>query len=64
VPVPVVARLAGTNMQQGRAILRESGLRIITADTLADAASKAVAALSQHSADGPALVTSATRGAA
>jgi malate-CoA ligase subunit beta len=64
VPVPVVARLAGTNMQQGRTILRESGLRIITADTLADAAGKAVAALNQHGADGPALVATETRGAA
>lgn len=32
-------------MEQGRAILRDSGLSIITADTLADAADKAVAAL-------------------
>jgi malate-CoA ligase subunit beta len=64
VPVPVVARLAGTNMQQGRTILRESGLRIITADTLADAAGKAVAALNQLGADGPALVATETRGAA
>src|ERR1700733_59973 len=46
VPVPIVARLAGTNVEQGRAILRDSGLSIITADTLADAAEKAVAALS------------------
>jgi malate-CoA ligase subunit beta len=45
VPVPIVARLAGTNVEQGRAILRDSGLSIITADTLADAAEKAVAAL-------------------
>ena len=59
-----IARLAGTNMQEGRAILRESGLHIITADTLADAAGKAVAALNQHNADAPALVTAATRGAA
>ena len=47
VPVPVVARLAGTNMEQGRQILRESGLAIITADDLADAARKSVAALAQ-----------------
>ena len=46
VPVPIVARLAGTNVEQGRAILRDSGLSIIAADTLADAAAKAVAALS------------------
>jgi malate-CoA ligase subunit beta len=46
VPVPIVARLAGTNVEQGRAILRDSGLSIISADTLAEAAEKAVAALS------------------
>lgn len=42
--VPLVVRLAGTNVDEGRRILRESGLPIITADTLADAAAKAVAA--------------------
>jgi malate-CoA ligase subunit beta len=45
VPVPIVARLAGTNVEQGRALLRDSGLRIVSADTLAEAAEKAVAAL-------------------
>jgi malate-CoA ligase subunit beta len=43
--VPVVVRLAGTNVDEGRRIIAESGLPIITADTLADAASKAVSAL-------------------
>jgi len=43
VKVPVVVRLAGTHVEQGQAILRDSGLPIITADTLADAAEKAVA---------------------
>jgi malate-CoA ligase subunit beta len=42
--VPLVVRLAGTNVDAGREILRASGLPIITADTLADAADKAVAA--------------------
>ena len=42
--VPLVVRLAGTNVEEGRRILQESGLPIITADTLADAAAKAVAA--------------------
>ncbi|HEY5103012.1 MAG TPA: malate--CoA ligase subunit beta [Steroidobacteraceae bacterium] len=42
--VPLVVRLAGTNVDEGRRILRDSGLPIITADTLADAAAKAVAA--------------------
>jgi len=42
--VPLVVRLAGTNVQEGRRILRESGLPIITADALADAADRVVAA--------------------
>ncbi len=44
VEVPVVARLEGTNVEQGRAKLAESGLDIITASDLTDAAKKAVAA--------------------
>ncbi len=44
VKIPVVVRLAGTNVEEGRQILQESGLPIITADTLADAAERAVAA--------------------
>src|SRR5581483_1034852 len=43
-PVPIVVRLAGTNVQEGRRILKESGLPIVTADTLAEAAERAVAA--------------------
>ena len=42
--VPLVVRLAGTNVEAGRKIIQESGIPIITADTLADAAQKAVAA--------------------
>ncbi|MGQ0779153.1 MAG: malate--CoA ligase subunit beta [Pseudonocardiales bacterium] len=45
VTVPVVVRLAGTHVEEGRKLLRESGLPIITADSLADAAAKAVAAV-------------------
>jgi malate-CoA ligase subunit beta len=45
VSVPIVVRLSGTNEEEGRRILRESGVDIITADTLADAADKAVGAL-------------------
>ncbi len=44
VKIPVVVRLAGTNVEEGRQILNLSGLPIITADTLADAAERAVAA--------------------
>ena len=45
VPVPIVVRLAGTNVELGQQILRDSGLRIITAESLADAADKSVAAM-------------------
>jgi succinyl-CoA synthetase beta subunit len=41
---PVVVRLAGTNVEEGRRIIAESGLPIITADDLGEAAEKAVAA--------------------
>ena len=44
VDVPLVLRLAGTNVEEGRQIIAESGLPIITADSLADAAEKVVAA--------------------
>jgi succinyl-CoA synthetase beta subunit len=40
--VPLVVRLEGTNVEQGKKILRESGLTIIPADNLADAAQKVV----------------------
>lgn len=42
VRVPVVVRLEGTNVEQGKALLADSGLKIIAADGLTDAASKAV----------------------
>ena len=42
--VPVVVRLEGTNVEQGRQLLAESKLAIITASGLADAAQKVVAA--------------------
>jgi succinyl-CoA synthetase beta subunit len=41
---PLVARLVGTNEQEGREILDRSGYHLITASTLAEAAQKAVAA--------------------
>jgi succinyl-CoA synthetase beta subunit len=40
--VPLVVRLEGTNVELGKKILRESGLPIISADNLADAAEKVV----------------------
>ncbi|MFL5392966.1 MAG: ADP-forming succinate--CoA ligase subunit beta [Myxococcales bacterium] len=42
--VPLVVRLEGTNVEQGKTLLRNSGLAIIPADDLGDAARKAVAA--------------------
>jgi malate-CoA ligase subunit beta len=42
--VPLVVRLAGTNVEEGRRIIAGCGLPIISADTLAEAAEKAVAA--------------------
>ncbi len=48
--IPVVVRLAGTNVEEGNRIIAESGLPLITADTLADAAAKAVAARPRQAA--------------
>jgi len=45
--VPLVVRLAGTNVEAGRRIIAESDIPIISAETLADAAQKAVAACKQ-----------------
>ncbi|KAF4358195.1 hypothetical protein F8388_009478 [Cannabis sativa] len=42
--VPVVVRLEGTNVDQGKRILKESGMALITAEDLDDAAEKAVKA--------------------
>src|SRR5437762_2882524 len=42
--VPLVVRLEGTNVEQGKQLLKESGLALIAADDLADAAQKAVKA--------------------
>ncbi|XXG44023.1 hypothetical protein AAC387_Pa01g3925 [Persea americana] len=44
--VPVVVRLEGTNVDQGKRILKESGMALITAEDLDDAAEKAVKASS------------------
>ena len=42
--VPLVVRLEGTNVEKGKQLLKESGLALIAADDLADAAQKAVSA--------------------
>ncbi len=44
ITVPVVVRLEGTNVDQGKAMLANSGLNIITAEGLTDAAQKVIAA--------------------
>ncbi|HEY5723692.1 MAG TPA: succinate--CoA ligase subunit beta, partial [Allosphingosinicella sp.] len=41
--VPLVVRLEGTNVQQGKDILAKSGLKIVAANDLGDAAKKIVA---------------------
>jgi succinyl-CoA synthetase beta subunit len=42
--VPLVVRLEGTNVERGKELLKESGLALIAADDLADAAEKVVEA--------------------
>ena len=42
--LPVVVRLEGTNVEQGKALLKHSGLSLITAEDLTDAAQKVVLA--------------------
>ena len=49
VNVPLVVRLAGTNVEEGRRILAESGEKVIVADTLAEAAEKSVEAMQAFS---------------
>tara|TARA_B100000029_G_scaffold434518_1_gene447988 strand:- start:44 stop:1216 length:1173 start_codon:yes stop_codon:yes gene_type:complete len=46
VKVPVVVRLSGTNVEEGRRILDESDVDLIAAETLAEAGEKSVAAVS------------------
>ncbi len=43
VPVPIVIRMEGTNVEKGKQMLRESGLNFTTADTMGEAAEKVVA---------------------
>jgi len=47
VSAPVVVRLEGTNVEKGRNLLKESGLKIISASNLTDAAKKAVTMANQ-----------------
>jgi succinyl-CoA synthetase beta subunit len=43
VPVPIVIRMKGTNVEEGKKMLAESGLNFATADTMNEAADKVVA---------------------
>ena len=45
VSVPLVVRLEGTNVEEGRRILSESGLALTVAKEMGDAATKVVAAV-------------------
>jgi len=45
VNVPIVVRLEGTNVEKGKKILKDSGINVITAEDLDDAAAKAVKTL-------------------
>ncbi len=45
IDMPLVIRLAGTNVEKGNKILKESKIKYIEASTLEDAANKAVVAL-------------------
>ena len=48
--VPLVVRLEGTNVAQGKKIMAESGLPIVPANDLADAAAKIVAEVKKNKA--------------
>jgi len=48
VGVPVVVRLAGTNVEEGRRILAESDVELTTVETLAEAGERAVASVSRE----------------
>jgi succinyl-CoA synthetase beta subunit len=47
IAVPLVVRMQGTNVEIGRKILADSGMAIISAETMADAAEKIVKAVQQ-----------------
>jgi succinyl-CoA synthetase beta subunit len=44
VSIPIVARLEGTNVEEGRQVLRDSGINVLTAEGMRDAAEKVVSA--------------------
>ena len=54
-PVPLVVRMKGTNEDLGKKILKDSGLPIISADNMADAATKVVASIKKKAKAKPAV---------
>ncbi len=50
VKVPVVVRLEGTNVEEGKQLLRDSGMAIIPADNINDGAKKVVEAVKNAAA--------------
>jgi len=64
VTVPVVVRLEGTNVEQGKRLLAESNMNIITADGLTDAAQQAVAAAQAYANTKQTIMTQTTGDAA
>ena len=52
IKIPIVVRLAGTKVEEGRRIIDDSGLTMISADSLAEAADKVVAAAKNSRAAG------------
>jgi succinyl-CoA synthetase beta subunit len=48
VPVPIVIRMEGTNVEEGKRMLRESGLNFTTVDSMGEAAERVVALASQQ----------------
>jgi succinyl-CoA synthetase beta subunit len=53
VRVPVVIRMEGTNVEEGRRMLRESGLNFTTVETMAEAAEKVVAVARSQAVGSP-----------
>jgi succinyl-CoA synthetase beta subunit len=46
--VPLVVRMEGTNVDKGKAILKESGIAVIAASDMADAARRVVSAIGKQ----------------
>ena len=49
IKIPLVVRLEGTKVEEGKKIMKDSGLDIIAADNLSDAARKIVSSIKENS---------------